>query len=568
MATLRRTHPPLKQSRSVSGSKRPRSPDQAPEVVPKRLKAVPAAAPKELDKEKARRHAQREQQRLEFRDKYRRAFPSWKFYFDTDNIHSENVSAIKAAQAKIRQLGGSIENFFSNNITHLITDQSVPPDPPPIPSANKENDAPRSRLKSPIKLRGTAARVRSRVKGKELREYKVWSIPKLQSVVDRCLDTAPASASTAASAAGPIQRSLSRLLQSERLNGTSERDPTQKRHDYKYFNRGTFYMLVEDMRQELATVAVQEYIIPKGRDAANTKVPWPVLHCHPLARGPFLPFDEKEKKRWEKAQRLEVEQAGEREEKQQDKLMRVEVMKRKAEARLQVCNQSGDLRRSVSMNNMHRRAKLLDEQPFVDLDGDVADSTNVSGYLARGYVAASGNSVGITSTTGTTSTAGFPFKTSTLPPSLRGRQEVITSRKFPSAQPKNGDMGPPTNVPERRPMLKKSRSTNTMRLPKRDEGSKPGYCECCRMKFDDFTQHIASRKHRKFAVDEANFLQLDYILSRVRRRTVEEVRQEELEWERKCSDPHSSDEDEDVQSQDILTTDYEMFDGALVDLDS
>jgi regulatory subunit for Cdc7p protein kinase len=103
------------------------------------------------------------------------------------------------------------------------------------------------------------------------------------------------------------------------------------------------------------------------------------------------------------------------------------------------------------------------------------------------------------------------------------------------------------------------------------------------MKFDDFTQvrvlpivisfsdpmqHIASRKHRKFAVDEANFLQLDYILSRVRRHTVEEVRQEELEWERKCSDPHSSDEDEDVQSQDILTTDYEMFDGALVDLDS
>jgi regulatory subunit for Cdc7p protein kinase len=420
-------------------------------------------------------------------------------------------------------------------------------------------------------------------KAKSFENTKLWSIPKLQSVVDRCLDTAPASASTAASAAGPIQRSLSRLLQSERLNGTSERDPTQKRHDYKYFNRGTFYMLVEDMRQELATVAVQEYIIPKGRDAANTKVPWPVLHCHPLARGPFLPFDEKEKKRWEKAQRLEVEQAGEREEKQQDKLMRVEVMKRKAEARLQVCNQSGDLRRSVSMNNMHRRAKLLDEQPFVDLDGDVADSTNVSGYLARGYVAASGNSVGITSTTGTTSTAGFPFKTSTLPPSLRGRQEVITSRKFPSAQPKNGDMGPPTNVPERRPMLKKSRSTNTMRLPKRDEGSKPGYCECCRMKFDDFTQvrvlpivisfsdpmqHIASRKHRKFAVDEANFLQLDYILSRVRRRTVEEVRQEELEWERKCSDPHSSDEDEDVQSQDILTTDYEMFDGALVDLDS
>jgi hypothetical protein len=104
MATLRRTHPPLK-SRSISGSKRPRSPDHSLDVPPKRQKPVPAPS-KEIDKEKARRHAQREQQRLEFKEKYRRAFPSWKFYFDTDNIHPDNVSAVKLAQAKIRQLGG------------------------------------------------------------------------------------------------------------------------------------------------------------------------------------------------------------------------------------------------------------------------------------------------------------------------------------------------------------------------------------------------------------------------------------------------------------------------------
>ncbi|KAJ6475224.1 Dfp1/Him1, central region-domain-containing protein [Mycena vitilis] len=560
MATLRRTHPPLKQSRSVSGSKRPHSPDQPLEVVPKRLKAGPAPTrDKETDKDKIRRHAEREQQRIEFRDKYRRAFPGWRFYFDMDNILPEHASAIKAAQAKIRQLGGSIENFFSNNITHLVTDQPVPPDPP----ANKENDAPRSKLKSPIKHPGPtaddlAAPVQDLVsKAKSFENTKIWTIPKLQSVVERCLDSAPAS--VAPTPAVAAQRSLSRLLQSERINGTSERDPTQKRHDYKYFNRGTYFMLVEDLQMQLATVAVQEYIIPKGRDSANARVPWPVLHCHPQARGPFLPFDEKEKKRWEKTQRLEVQQADERQERQQDKMLRVEAMKRKAEARLHAGVQSGDLRRSVSMNNMHRRVKL-EEEPFVDLDGDAADSTNVSGYLPRGYVAASGNSVGITSTTGTTSTAGFSFKTS-LPAALRGRPEVLTSRKFPSAQAKNGRMGPPVSVPEKRQTLKKSRSTNTMRLPKRDEGSKPGYCECCRMKFDDFAHHISSRKHRKFAVDANNFMQLDYILGLVKRRTVEEVKQEELEWERDCLQLRSGDEEE-------VPNDCEMFDGALVDLDS
>ncbi|KAJ7124883.1 Dfp1/Him1, central region-domain-containing protein [Mycena epipterygia] len=574
MATLRRTHPPIKQNRSLSGSKRPRSPDHSQELAPKRLKAVASAAghrEKELDKEKARRHAEREQQRIEFKEKYRRAFPGWKFYFDTDNIHPDNVSTVKLAQAKIRQLGGSIEDFFSNNITHLITDQPAPSEPPPIPSANKENDIPRNRLKSPIKLRGQAADDLAPPaydlvsKAKSFENTKIWSIPKLQSVVDRCLETAPAPASTAApSPAVPSQRSLSRLLQSERINGTSERDPTQKRHDYKYFNRGTYFMMVEDIRQELATIAVQEYLIPKGRDAGNAKIPWPVLHCHPQARGPFLPFDEKEKKRWEKTQRLEMQQAGQREEREQDKVLRVEVMKRKAEARLLAGNQTRDLRRSASMNNMHRRA--LDEQQLVDLDGDDA----ASGYFPGGYTAASGNSVGITSTTGTTSTAGLSFKTSTLPPSLRGRQEVITSRKFPSAKLKSGDMGPPIGVPDRRPMLKKSRSTNTIRLPKREEGSKPGYCECCRMKFEDFTKHIACRKHRKFAADDDNFLQLDYILARVTRRTREEVQQEDLEWELKCLEPRSGDDEEEVilQGQDMATTENELFDGALIDLDS
>ncbi|KAJ7078930.1 Dfp1/Him1, central region-domain-containing protein [Mycena belliarum] len=565
MATLRRTHPPLK-SRSVSGSKRPRSPDQSLEVQPKRQKAVASTNGQDVDKEKARRHAEREQQRTEFKDKYRRAFPSWKFYFDTDNIHPDNVSAVKLAQAKIRQLGGSVEDFFSNNITHLITDQTVPSEPVP---ANKENDVPRHRLKSPIKLRGPAADDVALsacdlvAKAKSFENTKVWNIFKLQSVVDRCLDTGPAAASTVApSTTLQSQRSLSRLLQSERLHGTSERDPTQKRHDYKYFNRGSYFMMVEDIRQELATIAVQEYTIPKGRDAANAKVPWPVLHCHPQARGPFLPFDDKEKKRWEKTQRLEVQQAGERQERQ-DKMLRVDAMKRKAEARLHACHPGGDLRRSASMNNMHRRAMLLDDQKYIDLDdGDVADSVNASGCFPRGYMAASGNSVGITSTTGTTSTAGLSFKSSSLPPSLRGRPEVVTSFKISSTRLKGGEMGPPVNVPERRPMLKKSRSTNTMRLPKRDEGSKPGYCECCRQKFDDFPKHIVGRKHRKFAIDESNFLQLDYILARVRRRTVEEVKAEELDWAQKCSEPRSGD-GEDIAAQ------YEnMLDGALVDLDS
>lgn len=336
---------------------------------------------------------------------------------------------------------------------------------------------------------------------------KIWSTGKLESVLERCLMSTtsvnPSQRSTSAiatpAAVTTSQRSLTRLLESERLHGTTtERDPTQKRHDYRYFSRSSCFVLVEDMRQELATIHALEYPITKGRDGVE-RAAWPVLYCHPQSRGPFLEFDEREKKRWEKTQKAETDK--ERELEQQAK-RRQEAMQRKAQAQ----RKAGDLRRSVSMSNLHRRAShdaypgLLD--PDVDADA-IPDSANASGYLASGtggYMAASGNSVGITSTTGTTSTAGASFRNIKLPTALQERiqSQVVTSRKFPSGagtsgkvnqkdQGKKGTMGPPVGIPERpNGLLRKSKSTNTLRLSKREEGVKPGYCESCRMKFDDF----------------------------------------------------------------------------------
>lgn len=348
---------------------------------------------------------------------------------------------------------------------------------------------------------------------------KIWSATKLESVLERCLISGnmPATTShksittvaTPPKATTSQQRSLTRLLESERLHGTTtERDPTQKRHDFRYFSRASCFVLVEDMRQELATIHALEYPIAKGRDGVEHGE-WPVLHCHPQARGPFLEFDEKEKKRWEKSQRTETEKVREQVQKARKKQQEI---KRKAQAQ----RNAGDLRRSVSMNNLRRRVSLPNSgyPQLVDLDAEASgcdgatDSANASGYLASGpggYMAASGNSVGITSTTGTTSTAGASFRNLKLPAALQERiqSQVVTSRKFPSAgtgagerrrtQSKKGTMGPPMGIPERpNGMLRKSRSTNTLRLPKREEGCKPGYCESCRIKFEDFksVRHI------------------------------------------------------------------------------
>lgn len=120
MATLNRRHlinrtlqhpsvfSPLKSTRTASGSKRPRSPE--PSIDPptshpisKRVKAVaPSPAATTRDKHKERKQIEREQQKAEFRDKYTRAFPTFKFYFEEGNVGSV---ALDAYEEMIDQLG-------------------------------------------------------------------------------------------------------------------------------------------------------------------------------------------------------------------------------------------------------------------------------------------------------------------------------------------------------------------------------------------------------------------------------------------------------------------------------
>lgn len=98
---------PTKQHRTVSGSKRPRSPDRQDvfsNLAAKRVRATQepsALAPRDLQKE--RRNTVREQQEAEFKDKYTRAFPTWTFCFDSVDVSSSVVQSFKT---KILHLGG------------------------------------------------------------------------------------------------------------------------------------------------------------------------------------------------------------------------------------------------------------------------------------------------------------------------------------------------------------------------------------------------------------------------------------------------------------------------------
>ncbi|KAG6369671.1 Dfp1/Him1, central region-domain-containing protein [Boletus reticuloceps] len=305
--------------------KRPRSPEPVGDA-PKRVRAtlgepVTTTLPDEERKDKEQRRQAREVSKNEFRVKYTRAFPSWVFYFDLDQLDPDIAALRNSLVSRVTQLG-----LFSNEITHLITNQAITAEDI---HSNKENArklrgaVPRtpSSLKSPIKLKGRIAEDGNTqnfniVEKAQAFDMKIWNTVKLDSILERCGVLAPKITKhppgvQSTSTATTNQRNLTRLLASERLHGTTERDPTQKRHDFRYFSKSSYFVLVEDAKQELATLHALEYPIDKGRDGKERGA-WPVLFCHPHSRGPFIEFDEKERRRWEKSRRAEEDKETER----------------------------------------------------------------------------------------------------------------------------------------------------------------------------------------------------------------------------------------------------------------
>ncbi|KAJ2791368.1 Cdc7p-Dbf4p kinase complex regulatory subunit, partial [Coemansia guatemalensis] len=60
--------------------------------------------------------------------------------------------------------------------------------------------------------------------------------------------------------------------------------------------------------------------------------------------------------------------------------------------------------------------------------------------------------------------------------------------------------------------------TKKARVPvRRPAVARPGYCENCRVKFEDMLEHVTTPQHRRFATSERNWVELDALLERVRR---------------------------------------------------
>lgn len=332
--------------------------------------------------------------------------------------------------------------------------------------------------------------------------------PELEEIVNRLLqaDKRSVVASTSkASSKAPVKAplTLSHLLEAEKQAGiTNERDPNAKRPDFDYFPKNSYYLLVQDFEEAYAPVVMKDY----GRWNGTSKPSWPVLNLDGVG------YSNKSKAPvfgWK----------PEMDDRNKDGSKPVaEVQRRRSQP---------NLRRAASMHNLGKKRTLLGLPPLessskatLDIDYDGKRSTFgasrpsipsmasfasiASGLPSQGaYIAASGNSAMITSNLNSMTSATGVIRPD-APAALGKRllqQQVFTNRaygKLPAESVSKENLAPAATVdedasgslcpPPRPNVIKKSKSTNTLRLPPREETKKPGYCENCRSKFDDFAK--------------------------------------------------------------------------------
>lgn len=329
--------------------------------------------------------------------------------------------------------------------------------------------------------------------------------------------------------------SLSNLLADEKLNGTRERDFSAPRPDYYYFRPGSKYLLVEDATARHRPIMIKEY---------TKDLEWPIIHDQflRLTTSSQLPPSVEHSKNLvrdlrERAWSLYVENTPFRGEEPP----------------------VPSLKRSASLRDMPV-TPLPEELPYHDK--------------------ASGNSVVITSNIASTSTANQTpnafahgnlqlgankdraiMQMSKRVQVLKGnaRLAAVSKRRASDREAAGGEAGDTRETSDRvsrrrstgtEPapaatkeflsqaqvinMLKQLRAPTTQTKPsyeervrnrehvdagykRKDQDTASGYCENCRVRYNDLSVHIASGKHRRFANNPKNFADLDDMLQCLQR---------------------------------------------------
>lgn len=287
------------------------------------------------------------------------------------------------------------------------------------------------------------------------------SATELQLILTRINSFSPLKADNASHR----NQSLPSLLRDEQLYGTRERDPFVPRADTHYFDPKSCFILVEDSTGEHRPIAAREYTRPRRSEDPE----WPVLWGGIEGRGAF--YHHRGKIRYESRLPPPAPRAEQQANVAGVSRAPIGPNGHALAAARAVAPAAPDLRRSLSLQAVNRARQ--------------ADSSAATGK--QSYIAASGNSQIITSTNLTSARSGAVRAVAGGSGALVDKRVAQLSNRTVSSMAGSKLKGSEVLAPGK---LKRSVSVdaglNARAPPPREEPKKPGYCENCRLKYDDF----------------------------------------------------------------------------------
>lgn len=258
---------------------------------------------------------------------------------------------------------------------------------------------------------------------------------------------------------------LSHLLREEKIFGATDRDPNARRDDLHYLDGP--YLYVYDLSQTVRPIAIREW----------GDSPYPEFGLTMDGKCPFIADggDNSEKKKLRRIQKFEAT----RDYRQKLRLVSHEIV------RGQLTDSTlSEAAVDNSLPSLHGDSAVEDDfQPPALTRNSSLQPTKFFDVAASGYYGAS-NAVDSTSASNSVSGNG-------LGPTVSG----VPSRNV--------------NNLKRRIFMKRRQKQQD----NKEKDLKPGYCENCRVKYDCFDDHISSSRHRNFACDDANFTDIDNLIS-------------------------------------------------------
>ncbi|WPG98601.1 Hypothetical protein R9X50_00139400 [Acrodontium crateriforme] len=402
---------------------------------------------------------------------------------------------------------------------------------------------------------------------------KIWALEKLHRILKTMLeaDTGDQPAAHDTRNHITVNKSVTRpavkdgdlelLLRNEKLTGHADRDMSTVGQDMVTLRN--CYLYIHDMDEKTKPVMVREYSKPTNGVKEQGK--WPQFRLTSAGRCPFV----EDPAHTKKLQQQEREAAKAQEELAQRRTRGVAADGRTGSSLRPLTQSQVNVRRSPRKVSNEEKSKPLDPPKSVPqktqmstesmppLFGSAQQSLRGQPRMVGGEPVASGmqhsnvtsairsqviSSAAISSTApGANRRIGDSKEISALKRKVLERGNTVTSNQSMPSSYMNDMRAALNNDNEPQPRAAKRKAQETLGVVQEDEEitrdqkrvavrkperkrskpaerePKPGYCENCRDKYEDFEEHILSRKHRKFAVTQDNWKELDALLCQLKR---------------------------------------------------